>query len=197
MLNKNQAKPKILVIVGTTRQGRVGRKVADWYLSEANKVDSGMELELFDLADLKLPVFDEPVPPMHHQYGALQKKLAEKVGSADGFVFVTGEYNHSIPGSLKNFIDYLNAEWNHKVAAYVGYGGTGATRAIEHLIQVMAELQVASVARSSDHISITQVWAALDESGNPKPGFAHGDISAQLKTLSWWVKALKQAREVN
>lgn len=189
--------PRILVIVGTTRQGRIGRTVGDWYIEAARKNAPDMDFELFDLADWNLEVFNEPIPPLMHQYGPVQQKLADKIGSADGFVFVTGEYNHSIPGSLKNFLDYICAEWYHKAAAYVGYGATGAMRAIEHLIQVMAELRVVSVANNSDHIHINQAWAAFDEKGEPKEGFVHGDIEKQLKELKWWVDALKEARKEN
>ena len=100
------SKAKVLVIVGTTRQGRSGRKIADWYLSKAQKVaPSDMEIELLDIADFNLPVFNEPVSPMMHQYNDLQNKIAERIEAADGFVFVTGEYNHTIPGSLVNFLD--------------------------------------------------------------------------------------------
>lgn len=188
------SKPKVLVIVGTTRAGRVGRKVADWYFAQAQAASLDVDLELLDVADLKLELFNEPMSPMMNQYSDVQKKLAEKVGSADGFVFVTGEYNHSVPASLKNFIDYLNAEWNHKAAAYVGYGSTGAIRSIEHLIQIMAELKVASLGSGSDHITINTIWEALDENGVPKDGYVHGDVYKQLESLLWWVNALKAAR---
>lgn len=188
-------KLKVVVIVGTTRQGRSGRKIADWYFSEAQKVaPDNIELELLDIADFNLAVFDEPVSPMMHQYNDVQNKIAEKIGAADGFVFVTGEYNHSVPGSLKNFIDYVNAEWHHKPAAYVGYGTVGGSRAIEHLITIMAELRVASVANSFDHIMINSPWEGLNEDGSPKEGYKHGDIEKQLKELAWWADALKAAR---
>src|ERR1041385_8868447 len=142
----NESKPKILIIVGTVRENRGGRKIAEWYFNEAIKTAPGFDFELFDVADLHLPVFHESTPPMMHQYSQIQQKLAEKIGAADGFIFVTGEYNHSIPGSLKNFLDYVFAEWNYKAAAFVGYGATGGFRSIEQLIQVMAGLKVVSVA---------------------------------------------------
>ncbi len=189
-------KTKLLVIVGTTRQGRTGRIVADWYMTQAkNAAPADVELELFDIAELNLPVFDEPVPPLMHQYNDVQNKIADKVDAADGFVFITGEYNHSIPGSLKNFIDYINAEWNHKAAAYVAYGSSGGVRAIEHLIPVMAELRVASVANSSENVTITSPWEAFDDNGTPKEGYVHGDIAKQVESLVWWAKALKAARQ--
>ncbi len=72
--------------------------------------------------------------------------------------------------------------------------GTGAIRAIEHLVQVMTELKVTSIANSSDHIHINHIWSAMDEKGIPKEGFVHGDIARQLKELSWWTRALKKQR---
>ena len=130
---------KTLIITSTVREGRTSRKVADWYLAEAKKSGVDMEFEILDIADLDLPLFDQVAPPMMHQYNDIQNKIAEKVGGADAFVFVTAEYNHSVPGSLKNFVDYINAEWGRKPAAYVAYGTSGGVRAIEHLIQIMAE----------------------------------------------------------
>lgn len=186
---------KILIIVGTTRKGRSGRKVADWYLNQAKQSHPEVEFELLDVAEEKLELFNEPVSPMMHKYTERQEALAEKVASADAFVFVTGEYNHSIPASLKNFIDYLNAEWHYKAAAYVGYGSIGAVRSIEHLIQVMTELRVTSVATGGDNIHINAIWEALDEQGVPKPGYVHGDITKQLTELIKVSEALKQLRK--
>ena len=182
---------KILVIVGTTRQGRTGRKVADWYMSQVENLGVDAEFELFDLAEWDLPLFNEPLSPMQHQYSELQNKLAEKISSADGFVFVTAEYNHGVPASLKNLIDYLNAEWAHKAVAYVGYGGIGAARAIEHLIQIMVELRAVNV---RDQVRIHEIWGALDENGAPKEGFVHGDVKAQIDELLWLTNALKSAK---
>lgn len=182
---------KVLVIVGTTRQGRSGRKVADWYLKQAKKTAPHLDFEVLDVAEENLELFNEPMSPMMHQYSDVQERLAKKVGAADAFIFVTGEYNHSVPGSLKNFIDYLNAEWNHKVAGYVGYGAVGGVRSIEHLTQIMTELKVASL---RDHVTISAIWEALDDNGEPKDGYVHGDIKTQLDDLTWWAEALKAAR---
>lgn len=185
---------KTLIITSTVREGRTSRKIADWYMAEAKKSDVDMEFEILDIADFNLPLFDQAMPPKMHKYGDLQNKIAEKIASADAFVFVTGEYNHSIPGALKNFIDYIYAEWDRKPAAYVGYGVIGGARAIEHLIQIMAEMGVVSVARGSDHVTISAPWEALDENGAPKEGYIHGDIKAQLQELNWYATALKSAK---
>jgi len=185
------ASAKILVIIGTVRQGRVGRKIADWYLGLARAAAPELEFDVLDVAELDLPLFSEPIPPGMHQYSPTQNKLAQRVSAADGFVFVTGEYNHSMPGSLKNFMDYIAAEWARKPAAFVGYGGAGGVRAIEHLVQVLCYLGVASLGKN---VSINAVWEALDDKGVPKPGYVFGDVAAQLKELSWWAQALKKAR---
>jgi NAD(P)H-dependent FMN reductase len=181
----------IQVIVGTVRQNRVGRRVADWYLAEARRAAPHMDFSILDAAELDLPLFNEPLPPRAHQYSPLQDKLAALIGGADGFVVVTGEYNHSIPGSLKNLFDYVMAEWDRKAAACVGYGTMGGIRAIEHVIQVFNFLGVAVV---RDTLHITGIREALDENGMPRPGFVQGDITRQLKELEWWARTLKEGR---
>lgn len=185
---------KTLIITSTVREGRTSRKIANWYFAEAKKAKSDMEFEILDIADLNLPLFDLVAPPMMHQYNDIQNKIAEKIGSVDAFIFVTAEYNHSIPGSLKNFLDYINAEWGRKPAAYVSYGSASGARAVEHLIQIMAELGVVSVAKGSNNVMISAPWEALDENGVPKDGYVHGDIAAQITELEWYAAALKSAR---
>jgi NAD(P)H-dependent FMN reductase len=137
--------PKIAIILGSTRPGRNGEAVAKWVLDIA-KQRSDAEFELVDIADYNLPHLDEAVPPAAGQYSQPHTfPWAEKIGSFDGYVFVTPEYNHSTSGALKNAIDFLFAEWNDKAAGFVSYGSAGGTRAVEHLRLVMAELKVATV----------------------------------------------------
>ncbi len=185
-------KLKILVIVGTVREGRVGRKIADWYLKQAKEAAPETEFEILDPRELNLPLFNEPEPPLSGNYSPIQKTVAEKIASADAYVFVTGEYNHSIPGSLKNLLDYVAAEWGRKAAAFVGYSGTGAIRSIEHLIQICNAFGVAT---TRGHITINAVWEALDETGTPKDGYLFGNVKDQLTDLMWWAGALKAARD--
>src|SRR5215469_17224485 len=107
---------------------------------------SDAEYELVDIAEYNLPHLDEAMPPSMGQYERPHTKAwAEKIGSFDGYVFVTPEYNHSTSGALKNAIDFLYSEWNNKAAGFVSYGSVGGTRAVEHLRLVMGELQVADV----------------------------------------------------
>jgi NAD(P)H-dependent FMN reductase len=136
---------KIGIVTGSTRPNRKSLDVARWALETAQKRGDA-EYELVDIRDLELPLFDEPVPPSLGQYQQPHtKRWAERVALLDGFVFVTPEYNHGIPAALKNAIDFLFAEWNHKAAGFVSYGGGGGLRAVEQLRLVLAEVQVATV----------------------------------------------------
>jgi NAD(P)H-dependent FMN reductase len=136
---------RIGIILGSTRPNRNGEQVARWvYDIAAQRSDA--EYELVDLRDYPLPHLDEPLPPSMGQYqGEHTKAWADKIGSFDGFVIVTPEYNHSTSGVLKNAIDYLYAEWANKAVGFVSYGGVGGARATEHLRLVVGELQMADV----------------------------------------------------
>jgi NAD(P)H-dependent FMN reductase len=149
----DQTKLNIGIILGSTRPGRKSKAVGEWVFGIASRrQDAGFEL--VDIGDFNLPLLDEPVPPSMGQYSRPHTKAwAEKIASFDAFVFVTPEYNHSIPGALKNAIDFLFREWNHKAAGFVSYGSAGGARSVEHLRLVMAELHVATV-RSQAMLSL-------------------------------------------
>ena len=136
---------KIGIILGSTRPGRNGEAVAKWVYEIAKKRNDA-EFELVDVKDYNLPLLDEPIPPSMGQYSKPHTKTwAAKIDSFDGFVFVTAEYNHGIPGALKNAIDFLFGEWNNKAAGFVSYGSAGGARAVEQLRGVLAEVQIATV----------------------------------------------------
>lgn len=136
---------KVGVIAGSTRPNRKSIDVAKWTLEIAKKRGDA-EYELVDIKDYELPLLDEPIPPSQGKYQhAHTKKWAAKIAGLDAFVFVTPEYNHGIPGALKNAVDYLFAEWNNKAAGFVGYGSAGGARAVEQMRLVMAEVRVATV----------------------------------------------------
>lgn len=185
-------KPHIQVIVGTTRPGRVGRKIADWYLQAAQQ-RTDMTFELIDLAEIDLPLLDEShsAKSGHYEHEHT-KKWSERITKADGYVWVTGEYNHGVPAPLKNALDYLYSEWNRKPVAFVGYGGLGAARAVEQLVSIASELKMAPL---GERVSIVDVWFALDEQGTVKQEFVKSDLTHQFDELSWWAQALKAARE--
>ena len=137
---------KVGIIIGSTRPNRVGENVARWvYENSRQRYDA--EFELIDLKDFNLPILDEPVPAgMSQNYQhSHTRKWSTKIKALDAFIFVTPEYNHGTSGALKNALDFLYPEWNNKVAGFIGYGGTGGLRSIEHLRLIMAELQIATI----------------------------------------------------
>jgi NAD(P)H-dependent FMN reductase len=157
------------------------------------KKRSDAEYELIDLKDVNLPLLDEPVPPSQGKYSKPHTRAwAEKINSFDAFVFVTPEYNHGIPGALKNAIDFLYGEWNNKAAGFVAYGSAGGTRAVEQLRLVMGELQVADV-RAQVALSLS---TDFENYSTFKPAARHeAALNAMLDQLTAWGGALKTLRE--
>jgi NAD(P)H-dependent FMN reductase len=133
--------PKLLIVIGSTRPGRVGVPVANWFADQATK-HGGFELELVDLADLDLPLLNEPNHPRLRKYTKDHTHTwSGIVDSSDAVVMVTSEYNYGYPAPLKNAIDYLHHEWRHKPVGFVSYGGVAAgTRAVQQLKQVVTAL---------------------------------------------------------
>ncbi len=132
------------IIIGSTRPGRVGDQVGAWVLK--NALAEGVSFTLLDLADFALPNLDESVPGGAGKYEKDHTKTwAAALAPCDGYIFVTPEYNHSVPGALKNAIDFIGPEWRNKAAGVVSYGSMGGARSTEHLRQILTELQVANV----------------------------------------------------
>jgi NAD(P)H-dependent FMN reductase len=183
---------KIAIIIGSTRPGRNGEAVAKWVHQIAQKRNDA-EFELVDIKDFNLPLLDEPVPPSMGQYSKPHTKTwAAKVGSFDGYVFVTPEYNHSISGALKNAIDFLFAEWNNKAAGFVSYGGAGGVRAVEQLRLVLAEVQIATVRNQVLLSLITD----FENYSVFKPAAHHEkSVNATFDQVTAWGGALKTLRE--
>jgi|KBSSwiStaDraftv2_1062776.scaffolds.fasta_scaffold13493_2 NAD(P)H-dependent FMN reductase len=191
---------RIAIVLGSTRPARRVDQVASWVLAEARarSADSGDTVfELLDLADFELPLLDEPVPAAIGSYqNPHTRRWAEAVASYDGFIFVTPEYNHSMPASLKNAIDYLFAEWNDKVAGFVSYGLHGGVRAVEHLRLSLAEVKVACV-RSQVVLSLFTDFELTDPAlpGTFRPGEHHGPVLDRLvEEVRAWSGALAQLR---
>jgi NAD(P)H-dependent FMN reductase len=188
------SKPRIGIVISTTRMGRFADKPVEWLWNLAS-ARSDMEFEIVDLRKYPLPFFDEPMSPAWAPpRNEIAQRWAKKVAELDGFIFVTAEYNHGVPGVLKNALDYAYAEFNRKPAAYVGYGGVGAARSVEHLRLINIELQMVPT-RSAVHIGGTDFIGMLmhgktfADAPQLEPA-AH----AMLEELSWWTHALKTAR---
>ncbi len=182
---------KIQIILGSTRPNRVGESVADWVFKIASK-NTDIAFELVDVADYNLPLLDEPVPPMMNQYSKDHtKKWSKKIREADGYIFVTAEYNRSIPGAFKNAVDYLNLEWRDKAIGFVGYGTVGGARAIEHWRGVSGELHMADV-RETLHLYLP---TDFENYRDFKPTAAHEEqLNKVIGEVQAWSGALKTLR---
>ena len=181
----------IAVILGSTRPGRIGEAVAQWVHTIAGR-RSDATFELVDVKDFNLPLLDEPIPPSLGRYSQPHtKRWAAKIAEFDGFVFVTAEYNHGIPAALKNAIDFLYREWNHKAAGFVSYGNAGGARAVEQLRLVMAEVKIADV-RAQVALSI---FTDFENYTVFKPGDRReAEVNRVLDEVIAWSAALKPLR---
>ena len=187
-------KPKIGVIVGSTRASRFADKPAEWIASIA-KARGDFDVEIVDLRDYPMPFFDEAAsslwaPSKNEVALRWQKKVAE----FDGFIVIAAEYNRGPTAVLKNALDYAYTEWNRKPVTFVGYGGVGGARAIEQLRLHAVELQMAP-SRFAVHI----VWGdfiQILQQGKKIEEFEHLNQAATtaLDDLAWWAKVLKKAR---
>jgi len=178
---------RIGIILGSTRPNRNGEQVATWVYDMATR-RSDAEFELIDLRDYPLPPLDEPLPAAHGHYQHEHTRAwADKIASFDGYVMVTPEYNHSTSGVLKNALDYLYKEWNNKAAGFVSYGGTGGTRAAEHLRLICGALQIADVPQQ---VAVQMLTEFTDNYTIFKPG---DHTAAALDTLLGQVTAWSTA----
>lgn len=191
------SKPKIAIVVGSTRAARFADVPVEWFAKIA-KAHSDIEVEIVDLRDFPLPFFDEVAssawaPSQNEVAQRWQKKVAE----FDGFIFTAAEYNHGPTAVLKNALDYAAKEWNKKPAGFIGYGGVGGARAVEQLRMHAVELQMAPT-KAAVHI----VWAdflAVRQGEKKLSDFEHLNQSANalVDEIAWWARALKIAREAD
>ncbi len=190
-------KLRIGVIIGSTRDARFADKPAEWFLAKASARED-MSFEKLDLRDFDLPFFNE----MASNFWMPSKdpravRWQETLAGFDGFVVVTPEYNHSIPGVLKNALDQAYREWMRKPMGFVGYGGTGAARAIEHLRAIAVELQMVPL-RNAVHIGGSEFRKVhpMGENG-PMEAIAHAiepAADAMLDELAWWARVTRAGR---
>lgn len=189
------SKPKIGIVVGSTRATRFADKPTEWIAGIA-RAHTDLDFEVVDLRDYPMPFFEEATSPA---WAPSQNEVAQrwqkKVEELDGYIFIAAEYNRGPTAVLKNAIDYAYNEWNNKPAAFVGYGGVGAARAIEQLRLHAVEMQMAPI-RTGVHILMPDFVAVLQQ-GKKLEEFEHLNQSAaaMLNQLSWWARALKTARD--
>jgi NAD(P)H-dependent FMN reductase len=190
------SKPRIGIVISSTRENRFGDKAAHWvHHIAARRTD--LDFEIVDLRDYPLPLFEGTSPFYAPVTNELAQRWGRKMAELDGYLFVTAEYNRSITGALKNALDWAYREYNRKPAAYVGYGGVGGARAVEQLRLINIELQMAPT-RSGVHIGGADFVGLLmqGKSFEEMPHLAQSG-GVMLEELAWWAKALKTAREAD
>ncbi len=191
------SKAKIGVIISSTRPTRFGDKPAQWILDHAKA--HGIDAELLDLRDYNLPLFDAPasdlwMPTPNAEAARWQAKLNE----FDGFIIVVAEYNRSITGALKNALDWAYKPFIKKAVAFVGYGSVGGARAVEHLRNIMVELQAVPVRHAvhiggSDFVPVMMGQKTWEEVLVGQVPFT----KELFDNLLWWTNATKAAREAD
>ena len=185
--------PKLSVIAVSTRPGRAGFPLAQW-ITERAKAHAGFEVELIDLKEENLPMFDETRHPRLRQYEHEHtKRWSAKVAAADAFVFVTPEYNHGTPPSLINALIYLVQEWAHKPVSFVSYGGpAGGTRAVQMVKPMLAALKMVALMES---VMVPVFTHNIDDQGVFHPSeLQESHAKAMLDALLDWTQLLSAKR---
>ncbi|HVY25826.1 MAG TPA: NAD(P)H-dependent oxidoreductase [Polyangiaceae bacterium] len=188
-----KSKPKLYVITVSTRPGRAGVPLSTWILQLA-QAHGAFDVELVDLKDVNLPLFDEPRHPRLAQYEHEHtKRWSAKVKAADAFIFVTPEYNHGAPPSLINALDYLVHEWAHKPVGFVSYGGpAGGTRAVQMVKPMLIALKMTVLFES---VMAPLFTHSIDEQGVFKATeFQQTSAQGMLDMLSKWASVLAPMR---
>ncbi|MEO6394369.1 MAG: NADPH-dependent FMN reductase [Devosia sp.] len=189
-------RPRIGVIIGSIRPNRRGAEPAHW-IAKLAKESGHFDVEIVDLKDYPLPLFDAAASDMWMPTpNAVAAKWQAKLNEFDGFIVVTAEYNRSIPGALKNAIDWAYKPFMKKAVAYVSYGSVGGARAVEHLRNVMVELQAVSV-RHGIHVGGSEFAAVMmgQKSWEDVLPVFVPMTKDLLDNLAWWTHATRNARQ--
>jgi NAD(P)H-dependent FMN reductase len=187
------------IIVGSTRPERAADLILPWVRHQVDASDS-FDVETLDLRDWALPMFAEtfqtlgdPNQPTYSQ--PLVKKWNTTIEAADAVLFITPEYNHSIPAALKNAIDtvFFSFALRNKPAAFVAYsmGAVGGARAVEHLAHVAIEAEMVPLRNS---VLIPHVQSAFTANGEIVNPAASAALTVLLQDLEWWAQVLHDAR---
>jgi NAD(P)H-dependent FMN reductase len=184
---------KLQTIICSTRPGRIGPSIAHWFNSLVN--DQGtFSSELVDLAEFKLPVYDEVNHPRMQKYEHEHTKAwSASVNKADAYVFVIPEYNFCPPPSFTNALNYVYNEWNYKPCGFVSYGGvSGGLRSAQVAKQLVTTLKMMPMVEG---VMVQMPWEKLDDQRNFLPAEHHtGSANAMLDEMAKWATALKSLR---
>jgi len=190
---------KLQIIIGSTRPARAADHVVPWVLDRAT-AHGGFDVQVLDLRDWPLPMFGEHMgsigdfaDPTYSD--PIVRRWNQTIKEGDAYLVVTPEYNHSVPGVLKNAIDsvFVSFAFRNKPIAAIGYSGgiAGGTRAIEHLALIAIEAEMVPLRNS---VIVPFVGSAFDERGEPKDPMADASLGIVLDDLQWWATVLREAR---
>jgi NAD(P)H-dependent FMN reductase len=187
-------KSRLVIIVGSVRDGRFGPTVASWVAGRA-RGHGGFDADVVDLAGVDIPLSLPAAPPKFagddYPRPEGMKALTARLTAADAFIIVTPEYNHSYPASVKALIDWHFTQWTAKPVAFVSYGGVaGGRHAVLHLENVLTELHAVTIRDGLSFPSYFTGW----QDGNPLDEHAAGYAKTMLVQLDWWARALRSAR---
>jgi len=184
---------KVALIYGSVRTERQGIKAARFLNRKLE--ERGYQVNLVDPLEYKLPLLDR----MYKEYEPGQapeniQKLADIFREADGFIVVSGEYNHSVPPALKNILDHFQSEYLFKPSAIASYsaGIFGGMRVAVHLRAILAELGMPAI---SSLLPFPRVQRSFDEEDRPTNDFIEPSTKRFLDEFDWYMKALKRQRE--
>ncbi len=192
---------KVAVIIGAVREGRKTPLQAKWVVNTLDAMDD-VSVELVDLADYPMPLFDEPVSPRYNPERKIDprvQKWLDKLAEFEAYVFVTPEYNHSIPGALKNAIDYVDWQLHRKPAAVVTHGSAGGARAEVALKEILSESRMVPMS-TVPGVAMNGMSERIDENGNlseedkTNPYGPQAALETLLGELKWYADALTAAR---
>ncbi|MDO4431915.1 MAG: NAD(P)H-dependent oxidoreductase [Aerococcaceae bacterium] len=184
---------KIGIITGSTRDARVNLQVAEYVLNIAQQHPEAT-FEIVDIKDYNLPRFNEDLAPLmaNRQYQLEEVRTwSQKIDSLDGFIFVTPEYNKSITSSLKDAIDHIAPEWNHKAAAIVSYGSTNGIAASYSLRQMLSTLKLATISINAGF----NLYTDFEQFSTFKPAAVHeATVKNLVNEVALWATAMKTIR---
>ncbi|GAA4822596.1 NAD(P)H-dependent oxidoreductase [Streptomyces ziwulingensis] len=190
----NDSKHRLVILVGSVREGRFGPVVSSWVAGQATAYGA-FDVEVVDLVGIDLPLALPDASPKHagddYPRPAGMAPLTSALAATDAFIVVTPEYNHSCPASLKAAIDWHYTQWAAKPVAFVSYGGpAGGRHAVLHLENVFSELHAVTVRDGLAFPDYPAVW----RDGVPLDPAVHGYAKLLLEQLAWWAGALRTAR---
>jgi NAD(P)H-dependent FMN reductase len=190
---------KVQVIIGSTRPDRNAERVSRWVVDRI-EAHGAFDVEVLDLRDWPLPMFTETIASVGNfadptYSDPIVKRWNQKIAEADAYVFITPEYNHSVPGVLKNAFDnvFVSFAFRNKPAVFVGYstGVVGGARAVEHLAHIAIEAELVPLRNA---VLVGEVQNAFDELGDPIAPMADPLLHITLDDLEWWANTTSRAR---